>query len=496
MLAELEARAAAEAAIQRVMPYPRGRWRLASAQELERVAIWFSHILIRYEDVIDTRVSFDVLGWETGEQPVHRSRDEALALAQRVAHEAASGTATFEQLAANYSEDSTNAERGGTLGGVSGLALTLWPQIGDALAVLQPGQTSMVIETPYGFHILKRNPPPPEQAVSATHILIGYDSAPFFRGLQLIPEAPHRTRAEAAELARDVYQRARRDPSAFPALVARYSEHRDASLQGDWGQWSTREAQAPARELERVAQLAVGEISAPIDTASGYQILMRTPNRERAEYAHQAIEVLYDPRATAGGPDSEGAARERAQGVAAQLAADPSRFDALRTELCCTETHVWRDGREDPALGVALADMAIGQVRTTPVQKLGAFAFLRRLDPRSVPPAQTRLELPNDVRPNVDTFLRQELDSRLATWVVRTLGDAGAELELDAAARDALKRLHETPPEIVAGGERSQWLGAIDGGVKQLLSPDQYGRYRALAARLVEQAVLDPPRLM
>ena len=481
-----------EEVIQRVFPYPRGRWRLTPAADLDRVVLWFSHILIRYDRVLDRNVSFCPFAWSAAEPPSTLDRNTALTLAQRVAQEAATGV-SFAELAAAHSADSTTADRGGSLGGVTGTTIALWSQIADGLAALRPGETSQVIETPYGFHILKRQPPPPEQIVSGSHIVIGYDEAPFFRGTFLRADAPHRSHAEAAALARDVYERARRDPSAFPELVALYSEHQDANVGGDWGQWSTREPLAPSRQLERLGQLAVGEVAPPIDTPYGFQILLRTANRERPEFAHEAVEVMFDPGVPAGDPDAEAAALERASDIGARLDRDPGLFDALRAELCCTTTHVWREGREEPGLQTILSKLAIGEIGKAPVRTAVSYAFVRRVDPRTQPPAEVTFELPANPTPDVDAFLTWALDIEAANWVVRSLADSGAELELEGIRSQSLRELHTLPSGVGTGEARAQEVRAIDEGVKALLSPSDYQNYRRLAARLVERAVLEPP---
>lgn len=477
--------------IQRVFPYPRGRWRLAPAGDLDRVVVWFSHILIRYAGVLDENVSFSPLPWSAAERPSSLDRETALALAQRIAGEAATGV-SFAQLAAAYSEDSTTADRGGSLGGVTGTTIAIWSQIADGLAVLRPGETSQVIESPFGFHILKRQATPPEQIVSGSHIVIGYDEAPFFRGSFMRADAPRRSHAEAAALAREVYALAQREPGSFPDLVALYSEHLDASSGGDWGQWSTREALAPSRQLERLAQLEVGEVAPPIDTPFGFQILLRTANRERPEFAHQAVEVMFDPRVQESDPDSEAWARERASDVGARLDEDPGLFDRLRAELCCTPTRVWREGRQDPGLQAALSALRIGEIGKTPVRTAGSFAFVRRMDPGAQHPAPVSFELPEDPTPDISAFLTWALDMELTNRIVRALGDAGTELHLDHTRSQTLRGLHTIPSGVGTGEERAQRISAIDAGVKALLSPSEYQGYHNLAGQLVERAVLDP----
>lgn len=62
-------------------------------------------------------------------------------------------TATFEDLARQHSQEPNSAAKGGDLGwlepGDAG------PEFDQALATLQPGEVSSVIESPFGYHILR-----------------------------------------------------------------------------------------------------------------------------------------------------------------------------------------------------------------------------------------------------------------------------------------------------------------------------------------------------
>jgi len=134
--------------IERLRPYPPGRWRLASPGALARTMVWASHILIRYRDVrAGTDVPFNLNEWSSLPPPPERSRDEALALARQVQRSAAADPASFARLVAQYSEDASTAERGGSLGGLEALQLFPWPVLLDTLAALPQGQVSEVVET-------------------------------------------------------------------------------------------------------------------------------------------------------------------------------------------------------------------------------------------------------------------------------------------------------------------------------------------------------------
>ncbi|HTV25308.1 MAG TPA: peptidylprolyl isomerase [Polyangiaceae bacterium] len=475
------------------MPYPRGRWRLASLEELDRVSLWFSHILIRYDEVLDPNVSFSRVDWTASDPAPQRSRDEALALAQRVAAEAAANPESFSDLVSTYSEDQRTRERGGSLGGMAASWLVAWGQIVDALAVLKPGETSEVVETPFGFHVLRRQAPPPEQIVSGSRIVIGYDDAPALTYFHQRGPRQHRSRADASALAHELYERARRHPLEFTALVERYSEHVDAEVGGDIGAWSTREPLAPTVELDALAQLQVGGVAPPVDTFLGMQILMRTAARERQEFAHDGVEVFFDPRAPAGDPDSEAVRREQALEIAQSIHRSPAMFDTFRRDFCCLEAQRWREGRREKSIQAGLSLLQLGEIGSSPVRTVSSYLIMRRLDPETIePPPAVRLELPSDIAPDVDSFLGQRLDQASAEEVVRRLGPLAADaLSLEGERRTRLLTLHEFRAGLGATtDERVSAVAQLARETATLLTSAEQQQYRALAVQLLEQALL------
>ncbi len=484
-----------EPPIQRVLPYPRARWRLASHHELERTVLWFSHILIRYAGVLDPGVSFSLADWHSGYPASRLHRDDALRLAQRVAGEAAEGKVPFADLVAAYSEDITTVDRAGSLGGVTAATLVPWDMILDALAVLKPGEPSGVVESPHGFHILLRRAPPPSGLVSGERIIVGHDDARWLRYFHARVEVPHRSRADAATLAHRLFEMARHNPAEFPALVAGYSEHRDADAGGDLGEWSTHEPSAQAREIETLAQLDIGQVGRPIETLFGFQILMRTPNRQRAIFAHEAVEVLYDPLVPEGQPGFAASARAQAEELGARLEREPHLFDSFRAEICCLGSHLWKQGHQEPSLEAALSLLEIGEIGTRPVRTVSSFALLRRLDPAQVASRQlpVSFELPSPARPDVERFLAFELAPDSVERILRSLASLVAdELEAAGSSRSHLLALHELRLDPDDGDARARTVADIFQRGEALLGPGGYDRYTALAARLVEDAVLRP----
>ncbi len=98
-----------------------------------------SHILIAYQGARRSQAT--------------RSKDDAKKLAEQLAARAKGG-ADFADLAKQFSDDAVAKARGGDLG-TFGRDNMVKP-FADAAFGLKPGEISGVVETPFGFHIIKR----------------------------------------------------------------------------------------------------------------------------------------------------------------------------------------------------------------------------------------------------------------------------------------------------------------------------------------------------
>ena len=71
----------------------------------------------------------------------------------------------FSSVAKEYSEDSKTSEKGGALGVVMKEQSGLLPEVSDALIELKVGETSGIIESDIGFHLVQLNDKKDSQAI-------------------------------------------------------------------------------------------------------------------------------------------------------------------------------------------------------------------------------------------------------------------------------------------------------------------------------------------
>jgi peptidyl-prolyl cis-trans isomerase C len=102
-----------------------------------------SHILIRYAGALRTTPD------------ITRSKEDAKMLAEQLVKKLQGG-ADFTALANEYTEDPSGKGSGGKLGTFPKGRMV--PEFDTQVFALQPGGVSGVVETGFGFHIIKREP--------------------------------------------------------------------------------------------------------------------------------------------------------------------------------------------------------------------------------------------------------------------------------------------------------------------------------------------------
>lgn len=118
-----------------------GKTLFPSKSEMVRVKpLGAKHILLAYEGASNSKAN--------------RSKQEALELANKIIADLKSGQ-TFEKLAADYSDDASNKNKGGSLGEFGkGDMVKPFEEATYALAVGET--TDSPVETVYGFHVIQR----------------------------------------------------------------------------------------------------------------------------------------------------------------------------------------------------------------------------------------------------------------------------------------------------------------------------------------------------
>jgi hypothetical protein len=101
------------------------------------------HVLIAYK------------GAKRAPNGVTRSKAEAKKRAEEVAAKAKEPGADFSALVAEYSDDPAAKERQGSVGKFTRDKMD--KHFSDAAFALREGEVSAPVETPFGFHVIKRN---------------------------------------------------------------------------------------------------------------------------------------------------------------------------------------------------------------------------------------------------------------------------------------------------------------------------------------------------
>jgi NIMA-interacting peptidyl-prolyl cis-trans isomerase 1 len=106
-------------------------------------AITAQHVLVAYK------------GAKGADKTITRSKADAKKRADEVATKAKAAGADFTALVMEYSDDPGSKARSGSLGKFTPDKMT--KPFSDAAFALRVDETSTVIETDFGFHIIKRN---------------------------------------------------------------------------------------------------------------------------------------------------------------------------------------------------------------------------------------------------------------------------------------------------------------------------------------------------
>lgn len=194
---------------------------------------------------------------------ISRTREEALALAQKIALQSQADGADFAALAKEHS-DGPSGPGGGNLGNF--LPDQMVPQFSEATLKLTIGGVSDPVETQFGYHIIRRQEIQIIPKASAKHILVMHTES-----LRAPPNIT-RTKEEAKARIQECLALSRQGRD-FEDLAREYSDGPSAPSGGDLGEFP-QGVMAPAFEQATFA-CEVGKITDVVETPFGYHIIFR-----------------------------------------------------------------------------------------------------------------------------------------------------------------------------------------------------------------------------
>jgi hypothetical protein len=310
---------------QPVSPYPGGSWR--TTEDPNAYALMASHILVSHDQAVTGPLLMAAPA---------RSKAEALRKANTLHAELVVNPKGFAEIAQRDSDDTNTAPLGGWIGVI--YANSAPEQWVSAFDQLKTGEISRVIESEYGYHIVRREAESAPIQLAYSHIVIKPNGS--YGWFRLDRPAPQRGVDEALTAAEEVARQAKTDPTRFAELARELSDAEDALRGGEMGNWSSQEPSGDELlVLARVARLAVGEVAGPLQTGSGFHVLMRNTPASKPQRMIASVIAISHSGSQLASAQGEGLATpaeavEIGARILRQLRRDPSAFEALRSEYC------------------------------------------------------------------------------------------------------------------------------------------------------------------
>jgi parvulin-like peptidyl-prolyl isomerase len=222
------------------------------------------HLLVRKstENMAAQHILIAFSGARSAPDTLRRTRTAALERAEKILAEVRNPEVSFPVAAATYSDDVQTFSKGGFLGVF--FRGQMDPAFEAAAFALEPGGISPIVETPYGFHIIRRVTP---RLVRVAHILVSFTGAGDPGGVSL------RTEDQGLKRALDVLFRARQGED-FAALAREFSD--DAATREKGGRLPPIAHGQTVPEFEEVTfSLQPGQVSDVVKTVFGFHVIKR-----------------------------------------------------------------------------------------------------------------------------------------------------------------------------------------------------------------------------
>lgn len=171
--------------------------------------------------------------------------------------------AKFEDVA-RADSDCPSGKKGGSLGTFA--TNVMHQKFREAAALLKEGALSELVETPFGFHIIRRNRIEVTE-VRASHILF------MFVGGERAPEGVTRTKDEARQAAVAALAKLKAG-AEFADLARAQSDCPSKGQGGDLGTFG--KGMMTPKFQEAAFTLNVGELSEVVETPFGFHLIKRT----------------------------------------------------------------------------------------------------------------------------------------------------------------------------------------------------------------------------
>ncbi|MBD3348312.1 MAG: hypothetical protein GF400_03830 [Candidatus Eisenbacteria bacterium] len=268
------------------------------------------------EEVARVPEAYRLAGILISAQPSEEAKRAAFEKLSRAREELEQGV-PFEEVAREYSEDAS-ASRGGDLGRIRRGMMV--PEFEEAAFSLEPGETSGIVPSRFGFHII-RVEEATDEGIRARHILVRVESR---------PEDYQRARARAES----VRQMALGDAD-FASLAQEYSDDPNTGGAGGELGWFRTGEMSPSID-EAVSGVEEGGVAPVVEGEGGFYVLKVLEHRE--EGVAELDEIREDLRDYIYGLKVEEAYSEFMDGLSDEIyvdirgaeteVADPEALDA------------------------------------------------------------------------------------------------------------------------------------------------------------------------